>query len=90
VDKAAAIEQRILPQIEELLADAERQLIAEIRHHALRPSLERGARMVRHIQLLLVRCKLLAAPNDRRLVASKTMWEAMLPDDIIGAYRART
>jgi hypothetical protein len=92
MDKAARLAQtvpRLIPNVENLLVEAEHELGEAIKHHALRPRITRRAEMVRRMQLMLVRFRLLAAPNDRQLAEIKAMWEAMSIDDIVGAYRAR-
>ncbi|HEY1549767.1 MAG TPA: hypothetical protein VGG28_18190 [Kofleriaceae bacterium] len=87
MDKADAIA-TILPKVEQLLADAERELCDAIAKHALRPKLNGRAKIVRLFQLQAVRFELLVAPNDERLLSTKATWEQMSADEIIAAYTA--
>ncbi|HEY1816697.1 MAG TPA: hypothetical protein VGG74_30325 [Kofleriaceae bacterium] len=88
MDKAGAA-RRVLPNIEQLVAGAETSLADAIRAHALRPKLERDARMVRRLKLTLVRFELLTKPDDAQLTATKATWEAISEDEIIAMYTGR-
>ena len=82
MDKAEAA-QRVLPNVAALLADAERRLVESIERAASRAALGRNARLVRRVQLLVLKTKKLAGASTDE---ARDAWERMSDDDIIAAH----